>query len=115
WMSRATMDLLRAHDVANVWISSLKMPADHAITADFIYLRFHGLKGGAYHDYTTEELQPWAEQLTKAARRGLPSFVYFNNDLNTRAPLNAHALMKLAGKHAIGPFCPDPERPTESL
>src|SRR5687767_11836231 len=79
WMDNSTLDLLRQHKVANVWISSLRMPADHATTASFIYLRFHGLKGGAYHDYTEDELQPWAEQLTKAARRGIPSFVYFNN------------------------------------
>jgi uncharacterized protein YecE (DUF72 family) len=115
WMSRPTMDLLREHDVANVWISSLKMPADHAITSDFVYLRFHGLKDGAYHDYTADELQPWADQLAKAARRGLPAYVYFNNDLNPRAPLNAHALMKLVGARAIAPFRPDPERPTASL
>lgn len=115
WMTARIMELLRARNVANVWISSLKMPADHAITSDFVYLRFHGLKDGAYHDYTTDELQPWAEQLGKAARRGLPAFVYFNNDLNTRAPLNAHALMQLVEKHAVGPFRPDPARPTKSL
>lgn len=106
WMDEQTMALLRKHRAANVWISSLKMPADHAITADFVYLRFHGLQGGAYHDYTDDELRPWAEQLARAARKGLPAYVYFNNDLNTRAPLNAHALMRLAGKLAVAPLAP---------
>ncbi|HVS52359.1 MAG TPA: DUF72 domain-containing protein [Opitutaceae bacterium] len=104
WMDEETFALLRRHNIANVWISSLKMPADHALTADFAYLRFHGLHGGAYHDYTEAELRPWAEALVHAARKGVPAYVYFNNDLNTRAPLNAHTLMKLVGRHAVAPF-----------
>jgi uncharacterized protein YecE (DUF72 family) len=104
WMDEETFALLRAHNTCNVWISSLRMPADYTITTDFVYLRFHGLKDGAYHDYTDEELAPWAEQLAKAAQRKIPSYVYFNNDLNTRAPLNGEALMKMLGKHAVRAF-----------
>lgn len=110
WMDEETIALLRAHRAANVWISSLRMPADHAITADFVYLRFHGLKGGAYHDYTNDELAPWARQLARAAARGLPAHVYFNNDLNTRAPLNAEALMKMLGRHAARPCATETPR-----
>lgn len=104
WMDEDTFALLRKHHAANVWLSSLRMPQDYTLTSDFVYLRFHGLKDGAYHDYTDDELAPWAKQLAKAARAGRPCYVYFNNDLNTRAPLNAHALMKMLGKHAVPPF-----------
>jgi uncharacterized protein YecE (DUF72 family) len=104
WMNEQTFDLLRAHKAANVWLSSLRMPQDYTVTANFVYLRFHGLKDGAYHDYTADELAPWAEQLRSAARRGLPCYVYFNNDLNTRAPLNAEALMKMVGQHVVPAF-----------
>lgn len=104
WMDEDTMDLLRAARVANVWLSSLRMPADYTVTADFVYLRFHGLKDGAYHDYTEDELAPWAAQLAKAARRGVPCYAYFNNDLNTRAPWNAFALMRLLGPHSKPAF-----------
>ena len=104
WMDEATFSLLRTHHVANVWISSLRMPQDYTITADFVYLRFHGLKDGAYHDYTADELEPWARQLKLAAARGLPCYAYFNNDLNTRAPLNAEALMKMIGRHTVEAF-----------
>lgn len=104
WMDEQTFALLRQHRVCNVWISSLKMPADYTLTTDFAYLRFHGLKDGAYHDYTDDELAPWAEQLTRAAERGIPAYVYFNNDLNTRAPLNAETLMKRVGRHAVRAF-----------
>lgn len=104
WMDEETLALLRAHRVCNVWISSLRMPADYTITTDFVYLRFHGLKDGAYHDYTDDELAPWAEQLARAAARKIPAYVYFNNDLNTRAPLNAETLMRMLGKHAVRAF-----------
>lgn len=101
WLDDETKSLLRELRAANVWISSQRMPEDAAITADFVYLRFHGLKDGAYHDYTHDELAPWAARLRKAAQAGLPCYVYFNNDLNTRAPLNAHALGKMLGRHTV--------------
>jgi uncharacterized protein YecE (DUF72 family) len=104
WFNEETFGLLRAHNAANVWISSLRMPANHIVTADFVYLRFHGLKDGAYHDYTAAELEPWARQLRRAAAQGLPCYVYFNNDLNTRAPLNAEALMKMTGRRTVPAF-----------
>ncbi|HUR58367.1 MAG TPA: DUF72 domain-containing protein [Opitutaceae bacterium] len=109
WMDEQTFELLRQNNVCNVWISSLKMPMDYTVTSDFIFLRFHGLEGGAYHDYTDDELRPWAEQLGKAARKNIPAFVYFNNDLNTRAPLNGHAMMRLVGRHAVQALAPDPD------
>lgn len=104
WLDAQTHDLLRRHHAANVWISSMRMPRDYTVTADFVYLRFHGLAGGAYHDYTDDELAPWARELARAARAGCPGYVYFNNDLNTRAPLNAHALMRLLGRDAQPPL-----------
>lgn len=104
WMTQQTFELLKKYKVANVWISSLRMPQDYTVTSNFVYLRFHGLKDGAYHDYTADELAPWARQLALAARRGMPCYVYFNNDLNTRAPLNAKALMQMLGRHSVPAF-----------
>jgi uncharacterized protein YecE (DUF72 family) len=36
-------------------------------------------------------------------RRTAPAFVYFNNDWNTRAPINAKTLMEMTGKHTVRP------------
>lgn len=108
WVERDTFTLLRKHHAAHVWVSSQAMPPDKTITGPFVYLRFHGLKDGAYHDYTDEELAPWAKALAAAARRGLPSYVYFNNDLNTRAPLNAVALMTMLERTAVQPLVAEP-------
>src|ERR1700730_11547914 len=73
------------------------------VTSIFLYVRCHGLEGGAAHDYTAHELRNWAEFLRGGARRGFTGFVYFNNDMNTRAPLNAVRLMELVGPSALTP------------
>jgi uncharacterized protein YecE (DUF72 family) len=79
------------------------MPMHLKPTANFVYVRFHGLKGGSAHDYTDSELEPWAEHLRRSARQGLKGFAYFNNDVNKRAPLNARRLIEMVGKYAAKP------------
>lgn len=103
WISDDVFGQLRNHNAACVWVSSLGMPRDFTITADFIYARFHGLEGGAAHSYTDAELSPWADHFRAAAREGIPSFVYFNNDVNARAPFNAKALREMVGNSAAMP------------
>jgi uncharacterized protein YecE (DUF72 family) len=100
WTDREIRELLSAHAVAQVALSSQKMPMNLEVTTDFTYVRFHGLAGGAAHDYNDQELKPWATFLRGCARRGVTAFVYFNNDVNTRAPLNAQRLREMVGKPA---------------
>ena len=100
WLDKDTSDVLKRFRVAKVSVSSLAMPMDLEVTTNFVYVRFHGLSGGAAHDYTDQELEPWAEHLRRCAHQGLTGFVYFNNDVNTRAPLNALQLMEMVGKYA---------------
>lgn len=104
WIDEEVFEILRRHGVANVALSSREMPMCLELTADFVYVRFHGLEGGAAHDYTDRELQPWAKFLQRCGKRGLTGFVYFNNDMNTRAPFNALRLMELTGSPALPPF-----------
>lgn len=104
WVAPEIHELLSRYGVANVSLSSLRMPMDLRITAPFAYVRFHGLEGGAAHDYTREELQPWSSFLRKCAREGVDAFVYFNNDGNTRAPINAQALIEMVGQAAVRPL-----------
>ena len=103
WLEDGVGDILKRFGVAKVWVSSLAMPMDFEVTSNLVYLRFHGLQGGSAHNYTDEELEPWAEHLRRCAREGLSGFVYFNNDVNTRAPLNAQRLIQMVGKYAQRP------------
>ena len=104
WLDKEVEDLLKRHRIANVSVSSQAMPMRLEPTANFVYVRFHGLKGGSAHDYSDSELEPWAEHLRRCARQGLKGFVYFNNDVNTRAPLNARRLIEMVGKYAAKPI-----------
>ena len=103
WFCEPVYDVLRRHGAALVGVSSLRFPMQWTPTADFAYVRFHGLEGGAAHDYTGDELRPWADHLRAWARSGHDAYVYFNNDVNTRAPLNAEALREMVGPNAVQP------------
>lgn len=92
WYAEGVYEVLRSHRTAHVGVSSLDMPATMARTADFVYVRLHGLAGGFEHDYTDDELAPWAATLRAAAGDGLDGYVFFNNDGRCRAPANARAL-----------------------
>lgn len=95
WLGAETKSLLQDFNVALVWVSSMKMPGDFSVTADFAYIRFHGLSGGPRHDYSPAELSPWAMLIDEQAAAGRRVFAYFNNDLNVHAPKNAKLLMDL--------------------
>ena len=97
-----TFEILRKHSAAHVSVSSLRMPMNLNVTADFIYIRFHGLEHGAAHDYTQTELQPWADHCRRCVDNGIGVFAYFNNDWNTRAPINAEMFREMIGTKKKG-------------
>jgi uncharacterized protein YecE (DUF72 family) len=63
-------------------------------TADFVYLRLHGPGDKYQGSYSDETLEEWAEQCRKWLKTK-DVFVYFDNDQNGYAPLNALKLTKL--------------------
>jgi uncharacterized protein YecE (DUF72 family) len=95
WMHEQVFELLRRYNAAHVSVSSLGMPMNLTVTADIVYIRFHGLAGGAAHDYSREELAPWAEHINNQAASGKTIYAYFNNDANVRAPGNAKLLIEM--------------------
>ena len=95
WVHEDVFELLRDHQCAHVSVSSLRMPMDFTVTTDFVYLRFHGLEQGAAHDYTREELEPWADHCRRAIDEGKTVYAYFNNDWNCRAPENAKVMIEM--------------------
>src|SRR3954451_8885158 len=55
WLDDEIFDILEKRNAAFVPVSSMAMPMNMRVTTDFIYIRFHGLAGGAAHDYTSAE------------------------------------------------------------
>ena len=87
--------MLRDHGVAQVAVSSTGMPRNLVLTADFAYVRMHGLSGGYAHHYTRRGLTPWAEFLTGLDQDGKDAYVYFNNDARAQAPKDARELIAM--------------------
>jgi uncharacterized protein YecE (DUF72 family) len=92
WLRSDIFDLLRCKEAAYVSVSSRAMPMDLTVTSNLVYIRFHGLEGGFSHDYSREELTPWASHIARQQREGRTVLAYFNNDGNARAPGNALTL-----------------------
>ncbi len=65
WMEDNVFALLKKHNAAHVHVSSMRMPMNLTVTSDLVYIRFHGLESGAAHDYTRDELKPWAAALPR--------------------------------------------------
>jgi uncharacterized protein YecE (DUF72 family) len=95
WWDDETARLLERHGAAFVTVSHPQLPDDLIPTADFLYLRFHGLGRELYrYDYSGKELREWAERVS-AHRAGRELYAFFNNDYAARAPRNALQFRKL--------------------
>ena len=93
WLSDEAFSVLRDHGVAQVAVSSTRMPRDLTATADFAYVRMHGLSGGYAHHYTRRGLASWADFLSDLDKDGKDAYVYFNNDARAQAPKDARELI----------------------
>ncbi len=82
WLSREAIAVLKSHGVA--WCiadSSVYRTAD-AVTAGFVYLRFHGPAKMCDSSYDDRQLAAWAGRIARWQGRGLAVFAYFNNDVH---------------------------------
>ena len=66
------------------------------MTADDVYLRFHGTQRRYHHDYMNEELGTWVKRILDSGAKNV--WAYFNNDREGFAIKNARQLVR-ACKH----------------
>jgi uncharacterized protein YecE (DUF72 family) len=90
--------LCARHGVAVVVADTAgRFPVMRDATSDFRYVRLHGettLYSGGYSDAS---LDRWAEQCRSWADEGHDVHVYFDNDIQGRAPYDAVALLERLG------------------
>jgi uncharacterized protein YecE (DUF72 family) len=98
WFSGLTYALLRRCNAALCIADSPRYPRRDVLTADFVYLRFHGRTNLFASKYTDAELAEEAMQITRYLRDGLDVYVYFNNDALGHAVENARTLKRLVGE-----------------
>jgi len=89
WFVEEVFAQLRAHDVALVLGDHPERRfQSHEATASWRYVRFHYGARGRRGNYSTAELEQWAQRLHRW-RATHELFVYFNNDREAFAPRNA--------------------------
>ncbi|PFG40637.1 uncharacterized protein YecE (DUF72 family) [Georgenia soli] len=89
----AFTDLLRAHEVAVVVADTAgRWPLIEEVTADFVYVRLHGDAELYVSGYDDAALDAWAARIRRWDEAGRDVYVYFDNDVKVRAPVDAIAL-----------------------
>lgn len=93
-------ELLREHDIALVVADTAgRWPLLEEVTADFVYVRLHGAEELYTSGYTAAALDEWAGKVRGWAEHG-DVFVYFDNDVEVKAPGDAMALAdRVHGAH----------------
>src|SRR5207248_1543830 len=87
--------LLREHHVAVVVADTAgKWPMIRDVTTDFAYIRLHGDVELYTSGYTDEALDQWAKTITAWTGTGADAYVYFDNDVKVRAPVDAMGLLQ---------------------
>ncbi|MEP7763720.1 DUF72 domain-containing protein [Sanguibacter sp. 25GB23B1] len=97
------IDLVRRHGVALVVADTAgKWPEVRELTADFVYVRLHGASELYVSGYSEDDLDTWAARCAawrdgSAAEPARDVFVYFDNDVKVRAPVDAMRLAQILG------------------
>lgn len=90
WLSEAVYDRLRAYNAA-LCLHDLIEDHPQVVTADWVYLRFHGPGGGSY---SHQALTAAARRIQRHLAEGLDVYAYFNNDAEGYAVSNARDLKR---------------------
>lgn len=102
----AFLTLLKKHSIGLVVADTAgKWPKMFDVTADFVYVRLHGDVKIYTSGYGNGALDEWARRIRGWDRKGKDVYVYFDNDVKSRAPFDALTLMKKLGlAWKAGPF-----------
>jgi uncharacterized protein YecE (DUF72 family) len=96
WFTENALSFLRRRNIALVAGDTPHWPTHLAVTADFVYLRFHGPGRRYGSSYDDDVLRGWADRIRDWRAEGRDVFAYFNNDELGYAPRNAIRLRELA-------------------
>jgi uncharacterized protein YecE (DUF72 family) len=97
WFADDVLAALRAHGVALTIGDHPERPwQPHELTADFTFVRLHYGHRGRRGNYSATELDEWARELERLARRA-DVFAYFNNDWEGFAIRNALGMRQRLG------------------
>jgi uncharacterized protein YecE (DUF72 family) len=95
WFDDEVYQILRSYGAAFCiyYFGDLASPKE--VTADWIYVRFHGPDGAYHGSYSTELLSGWAGAFATWSAQGKEIYAYFNNDAEGHAPQDAARLQAM--------------------
>ncbi len=96
WFNPQVYEVLKKHGMALCIADSSRWQKRDIITADYLYLRFHG-RPTYRSSYPDDILLSVARRIKRWRKRGLDTYTYFNNDANGYAVFNARTISKLVG------------------
>ncbi|MBV8525275.1 MAG: DUF72 domain-containing protein [Acetobacteraceae bacterium] len=105
------IDLLGKYGIGLVCADTVSWPRLMDLTSDFVYCRLHGSEELYASGYDAESIEAWAHRVVAWAQGSEPNdaervgakaperptrdvFVYFDNDVKVRAPVDAQALSR---------------------
>jgi uncharacterized protein YecE (DUF72 family) len=97
WFCKEAYSLFKKYNVALCIAQSARYPHERVVTADFLYIRFHGPAQLFASPYSNAEMKDWW-QFINGARKIRRVFAYFNNDIGGHALDNSQYLQRLASK-----------------
>ena len=95
WLSDEVVEMCKARNVSLCMADWPPFIDEPPVTADFVYIRRHGMQGSYNGCYSTEELEKDAGRIKSYLERNLDVFIYFNNDAGGAAPQNAVELASI--------------------
>lgn len=96
WIKDNFFDLLDHYGIAFVIADSgNRFPYYETVTADFVYLRFHGCEQLYASDYSETDLKLYAEKIINWLNEDKEVWVFFNNDYHGFAVKNAEKLREI--------------------
>jgi uncharacterized protein YecE (DUF72 family) len=103
WLSEDALTLLARWNIG--WVisqSGVSFPYSEMVTAENIYVRFHGPEQLYASGYSEEQLKVFAEKFLDWERQGHTVWAYFNNDIHGFAPKDALNFARLLGVQKTG-------------
>lgn len=96
WFQKDVYDILKDHNASLCFADWPVVDAAKDVTADFIYVRRHGVGKIVYGGcYTDKMLRADAKDVKKWRKEGKDVYAYFNNDAHGHAIENALTLKKM--------------------
>ncbi|HEX4373389.1 MAG TPA: DUF72 domain-containing protein [Puia sp.] len=93
WYHQEIYDILKKHQSAFCIYELEHQVSPMEITTDLVYIRLHGPGEKYQGSYTDKNLKQWAKKIIAWKKEGKTIYVYFDNDQNGCAPLNAKKLI----------------------